>query len=472
LTSSPPLTLSKTAALLGGLWALWLLLFLCFPINQNDTWWHLKEGAWLWEHRAFPAQDPFSLPSAGAGWLSRSWLFGVLAWPIYALGGPAGLIGAKLLVALATGMLLLGFSLRQGASPALAFAFSALAFAATRFSWTERPQIAAHLLFAASLFALDAAPSLRRNLVLFFVGLLWSNLNGSAIIFPAFVLACEAGRGRDFSWGALAAASAGTLCNPQGAKEYFEVASLFGGQASMRTWITEWNPPILKDAYALTALLVAGLAAAGLAWRQGRRSASLLLLACALPGLRFGRMTPFFCLAVAAWAPVIFPERFQAKRAATALLAAGLVASTVWMLGWERRYAQGLVKAGQFPVRAAEFLAADRPKGNMGNLYKDGAYLLFRLGPDTKVLVDSRQMNYPLRMFETAIALEAGSPAWKFITAKHQLSCWVLPWDSRLAALLMREKGWRVVYADGEYLIFATPREVAAHQGRWKIIPK
>src|SRR6476619_3308732 len=47
------------------------------PVYDPDTWWHLKVGEWVAEHRAVPETDPFSRMSreAPAAWVAYSWLF-------------------------------------------------------------------------------------------------------------------------------------------------------------------------------------------------------------------------------------------------------------------------------------------------------------------------------------------------------------------------------------------------------------
>jgi hypothetical protein len=469
----PPGRLSPLEALLILAGALWLLALLGFPISHNDTWWHLKCGQWLIEHRAFPARDVFSYSSPDTTWLKRSWLFGLLAWPIYAMAGPAGLISAKMLVALASAGLCLAFSVKRGASLALAALFTALAMIASRFSWTERPQSVSHLLFVVLLFILEIPEGRWRWLALFALGVAWSNLNGSAVILPAFVLAYETGaffKGRQIRLKALAACLAGTLINPQGGYEYGQVAGLFGGESAMRTMLAEWQPPALAGSPALLILVACLLPLTVMAWRSGKWGAALLLLAAAAPGLKFDRMTPFFCLAIAAWGPCLLRKAWQPRRLLEAALAALLVMAMLghgsWMLTRERLF-NSLVNRSRFPIAGCDFLAKERPIGRLGNLYADGAYLLFRLGPETKVFVDSRQMNYPMQVFDDAIVLEGALPAWPQVAKRYGFSCMVLPLRSLLSPKFLAEPSWRLVYFDDDYLIFATKEEWQAHAGRW-----
>lgn len=41
--------------------------------TDTDTWWHLRAGDYMIEHRAVLLADPFSLTRLGAPWIDHSW---------------------------------------------------------------------------------------------------------------------------------------------------------------------------------------------------------------------------------------------------------------------------------------------------------------------------------------------------------------------------------------------------------------
>ena len=77
------------------------------PIGVYDCWTHLAAGRTICEEWAVPRQDPFSWTYEGAEWVDHEWLFQVVAYGIYRVGGVSGLVVAKTVVLVAAFGLLL-----------------------------------------------------------------------------------------------------------------------------------------------------------------------------------------------------------------------------------------------------------------------------------------------------------------------------------------------------------------------------
>ena len=58
---------------------------------DTDTWWHLRAGQWIVEHRAVPQVDPFSYTRLGDAWQYPGWIVEVPMYWIYEISGPGGL---------------------------------------------------------------------------------------------------------------------------------------------------------------------------------------------------------------------------------------------------------------------------------------------------------------------------------------------------------------------------------------------
>jgi hypothetical protein len=54
---------------------------------DTDTWWHLRSGAWIVEHRQILTVDPFSLTRQGQPWVYPGWLAQVVLYTSYAAAG-------------------------------------------------------------------------------------------------------------------------------------------------------------------------------------------------------------------------------------------------------------------------------------------------------------------------------------------------------------------------------------------------
>src|SRR5262245_53859602 len=71
------------------------------PVYDPDTWWHLKVGDWVAEHRSVPEHDPFSRMSqkTPTKWVAYSWLFEVgLYTLVIGTGGDWGVYLARTLL--------------------------------------------------------------------------------------------------------------------------------------------------------------------------------------------------------------------------------------------------------------------------------------------------------------------------------------------------------------------------------------
>jgi hypothetical protein len=55
---------------------------------QNDTWWHLATGRFIWTHKTFPLSDTFSwVTSPNTYWPNHEWLSELCMFLLYSLGG-------------------------------------------------------------------------------------------------------------------------------------------------------------------------------------------------------------------------------------------------------------------------------------------------------------------------------------------------------------------------------------------------
>src|SRR5215208_3178687 len=99
-------------------------------IADLDFWWHLRTGALIIAERAIPHHDVYSFTALGREYVDHEWLFQVIQWVLYAVGGPAGIAVAKCLVFSATFVLIaLHIVRRQGVRTTAAVGLVMLAIA-------------------------------------------------------------------------------------------------------------------------------------------------------------------------------------------------------------------------------------------------------------------------------------------------------------------------------------------------------
>ena len=87
-------------ALAGCLVVLFLSLALQ-EIRSVDFWWQLRTGQWVVEHGSVPAHDEFTYTAQGKEFIEIRWLFYVLTYLGWSLGGPGLLIVAEAALLLA-----------------------------------------------------------------------------------------------------------------------------------------------------------------------------------------------------------------------------------------------------------------------------------------------------------------------------------------------------------------------------------
>ena len=151
------------------------------PSIDTDTWWHLRAGESILDHRQILRQDVFSFTMPGAAWEYPGWLAEIAMAAIRRAAGLAGL-SAFTAVFVVLGLAFL-WPLLEG--PLLLRSFVLLLAAATSaIYWSARPQIITFALTGATLYLMDRAiprwPAAAWVLPALLA--LWANLHGGFAI--------------------------------------------------------------------------------------------------------------------------------------------------------------------------------------------------------------------------------------------------------------------------------------------------
>ncbi len=81
-------TRSTDDDLAPGLLFIALAALACMTPAQNDTFWHLRSGQYMWQTGSFLVTEPFSHSAYGATLNNHWWLSQVVFYLTYSLGGP------------------------------------------------------------------------------------------------------------------------------------------------------------------------------------------------------------------------------------------------------------------------------------------------------------------------------------------------------------------------------------------------
>jgi len=271
------------------------------PVVDNDLFWHLATGRYMWTTGRIPYADPFSWTAPGRAWIAHEWLTEALLYPLYTRGGYpalmlvfAAVIAAAFALSYATARLL-------SATRPIGVGVVVVAAVASTHTWGVRPQMLSLLLTALTAWILTRARVSGRPRLLWALPpllTLWVNLHGGFIFglviigVAALARTCEgiftlpsplptsldAPRARDI-WRAFALSLAACLLNPNGLKGLIYPFTYLGDNASTR-YIAEWvSPDFHQGQYqSFEALLLALVAGVALSPRRPRLAEVLLAL--------------------------------------------------------------------------------------------------------------------------------------------------------------------------------------------------
>jgi hypothetical protein len=126
----------------------------------------------------------------------------------------------------------------------------------------------------------------------------------------------------------------------------------------------------------------------------------------------------------------------------------GRVGSSVWM--------DAHFDPRRMPVEAVHYLQAQKLPGPVLSPDYWGGYLIYRLYPETKVVVDDRHDLYGEEFLKSYLKMMKVQPGWKEFLQEHEVRCLVLAREAVLANLLLEMQmqtpiertGWIQVYGD------------------------
>jgi hypothetical protein len=480
--------------------------FTLHRLEDFDTWYHLAAGRLMVETGRWPAGNTFALTAPDHPWIDLHWLFQLLLYGAWALGGIAGCILFAAVLVATTSLVLYGLA-RRFVPPALAAFLMAVALAISCPRFVPRPELLSFLYFAVYLVLLESYPRNGRAIFLLIpLQILWTNTQGIFAVGLALMGCYWVGATLAFlpvprgwktvtglapaEWRRLtvviALATLGCLLNPWGVTgALFPVQLLprVTGNSLFSDRIGEFRPP-LQSGYAppLVYTWIALLVVSGLSflldpgrWHLGRLLAVAAFGFLSTQSLR--NMAFFGFLAAPAIAANVGPwlaRRRLPARVGTALAAAS-VASIVLLTGAvatnqfsrvmaiQREFGLGVSRA-RFPEGAVAFLERAGISGRAFNCLAMGGYLTWSRSRDA-VFIDGRLEAFPEQIFRDYFRAMDEPAAWPRLVGGYDLDYALLyhGWSNRfpLVTYLSKDNGWTMVYYDEIASVFV--RDDAAH---------
>jgi tetratricopeptide (TPR) repeat protein len=491
----------RLARVAPALVAALVLAFALHRLDAFDVWFHLAAARLMLETGAWPAVNTLAFTAPDHPWVDIQWLFQLLLYGAFALGGAAGCTLLAAGLALATAGVLWG-SARRELPPAAAACLLAVAVVVASPRLVPRPELVSFLLLAVYLRLLDAHPRCGRALWLLVpLQVLWTNAHGlfpigvalvgcywaaATLAFLPLPAGWRAASGLDGrAWRRLGlvllAVAAACLLNPwglDGARFPLELLTKATGGSIFSLRIGELRPPLEGGGHLLGWLWAALVAATALSfaanvrrWHLGR-----LLAVAGLAALsaRATRNTALFAWAavpaLAANAGALlaardprFSGRLRRGAASTVAVALALLVAVVAtnhlsrLLDGRRELGLGVATA-RFPTEAVSFAEEVGIGGRPFNCLAVGGYLAWRRFPAERVFIDGRLEAYPESVFRAYFRALDDPKVWGRIVELYRPDYVLLAhaWPNRrpLAAYLAAGHGWRIVYYDAYASLF------------------
>jgi hypothetical protein len=454
---------SKTILpLAAGLAVMAIVLLKSAVLNDGDTWWHLRAGQWMIEHRAVLHRDLFSYTMPGQPWSTHEWLSEVL---MAAAFGLAGWSGVSALTAIAAGLsaLFLTRGLARSLSGLGLATTAVVALACIAPVLLARPHILALPCLVLWTDALIAARSRGQAPSLIWLPLvaLWANLHGGfffglALIGPFALEAMLAAQGSLIErikavrgWIVFGLASlAAALLTPHGIDGLifpFKLLSL-----SALSGVQEWAASDFTRLEPLEMAILAGLAVClgrGVKLPPVRLGVLLLLFHMALQHTRHQLLLGVVGgLILAEPLAVAMGQNLRAQKARLRWAVPAAVAVAALCLAG--RLAAPLVRTDgpAAPIKALAAVPAAVRATPVLNEYGMGGYLIWQGVP---VFVDGRTDFYGDRFLADYYAATAPNKA----ALDRLIDRWKFGWTilspaNPLVAVLDQRPGWHRIYSN------------------------
>jgi hypothetical protein len=470
--------------------------------------WHIRTGQQILASHAIPRVDSFSSTMAGKPWFAWEWLYDLAVGWLESTLGLNGVVWLTAVVIAAVFAGLFRLLIARGTNFLVAVALMLLAVSASMIHFLARPHVLSWLFTLAWFWILDSSERAcfedeegrRRLWALPLLMLVWVNVHGGFLVgfvlWGIFLLGAvwnwltakegrieellqklaARSRVRDLAWaGSLSLVA--SLVNPYGWKLHSHICSYLSNRFLM-DHIDEFQSPNFHGAAqkCFLVLLLFSVAVLAVHGRQLRLSAALTVLFAVYAGLYASRNIPVSSvLLVMVVGPLLPSARagfFQRMTAVEVGLRGHLwplvgVVVTLAIAANGGRAGSTLLMDAHFssarmPVEAVNYLNIHEVQGPVLSPDYWGGYLIYRLYPMTRVVVDDRHDLYGDEFFKSYLKMVHVERGWEEFLATHEASCVLLPRDAALANILDGTKGWKSIYADNVAIAFVRDGEKGA----------
>jgi hypothetical protein len=464
--------------------------------------WHIRTGQQILATHSIPRVDSFSSTMAGRPWFAWEWLYDLAVGELEAVAGLNGVVWFTAAIIAGVFAWMFRLLVRREMNLLFSLALTLLALSASTIHFLARPHVLTWLFTVAFFWLLDSTERNyfkgvgrhRKLWALPLVMLLWVNVHGGFVL--GFMLLATFWFGAVWTWYRMKGDRIETVLRKIAAAKRIRdltkvsVASLVASFVNPHGWnlhrhvyayltnrflmdhIEEFQSPnfhgVAQKCFLL--LLVLTLDVLVTRGRKLRTSEGLLVLFITYAGLYASRNIPvssiLLVMIVGPWLPPAgFLDRFSLRMSAIELGLRAHLWPIVATLGMffialhGGRLGSTVVMDAHFgpkrmPVDAVDYLKQHHVEGPILSPDYWGGYLIYRLYPASRVVVDDRHDLYGAEFLSSYLKMMHGENGWEEFLKELDPRCVLLPRNAALGSILMKTPEWRLAYKDDVSIAF------------------
>ena len=490
-------------------------------LNDAGIGWHIRNGQQILATHSVPRTDSFSSIMSGKTWFAWEWLYDALIAAIHSRAGLNAVVFFTAVLIAVTFAASFRVALRRGTHLAVAAALVILAISASTIHFFARPHVFSWVFTLIWFQLLDSAEAdrtrARRLFWLPVLTVIWANVHGGFVLgfvlLGIYLLAGALRYIREFrsTWPIEALETTQTgrwlktlglvslLCfgasfiNPYGYQLHLHIYGYLTDRFLINH-IDEFRSPnfhaIAQQCFG--ALLLITLVAVASARTRVRTSQLLVLIFAVYSGLYASRNLPTSSIllvlivgpllstamrdagndpTVTSWLRRFFAraDSFGARMQSmemglgghlwpAAVVALGIVACAQQGRLGSRQLINAHFSAKRFPVQEANFISQHDIRQPIFAPDYWGGYLIYRLYPQTRVVLDDRHDLYGDQFVKQYLKVIHVQPEWQQVLDGLNANVVLAPKESPLANILHLAPQWSVVYEGDVGVLFERKR--------------
>lgn len=438
--------------------AIWFVCGVRGPF-QNDTWWHLATGRFIWTQKQFPLTDTFSwVTPPNTYWPNHEWLSELGMYLLYSLGGSSAMHLLCGMLFSATGYLIWRAS---SSKPSITFLVMLLLLPWLATGAAIRPHVLSMAFIAGLLVMLKE----RRYFLLPPLFLLWAQIHGGVCIGGAILAIWTIGcflfdrQSTPIALITTGLSGAAAAINPIGLDLLYHP---FRSTSVSRTLpLIEWASPFSMHVLGgyfgiLVILLSVGGIITLVKGGDSRSSIQMLTTLALLPLACIHARTVSLLMPVLVPAVMVVLERIPKLAEFRIKLSSRLSYALVVLCGCSALLSIVELSSTptEHPVSEMGASALQKAPGRFFNTYDSGGYLIWFV-PEQKVFIDSRQDPYPPQLLQEAIMVQRTGDYRQFFQ-NFEINSVVVERHFPLHEALKRD-GWSIRYRSPMFDLLVSP---------------